>query len=303
MSELQELTFPFKYEPTSLNDMIVSDDTRASLKEVIEKMPNIILCGRPGVGKGTFVNILLKETGYDFLKINASKETSVDMVRTKVEGFATALGFTKYKIVYLNEADWLSINAQKSLLQLMEDVHSHTRFIFTCNYFHKLLEELVSRCQVFNLNSPPAKEIYSHCIKILEKENIEIVNEKPFKKSLVETIRKLYPDIRRTLNSLERSIVNGKIEIVESKGAEEVYSEILKFAKEQDLEEIRKLLRSNPVDYVSLYNYLYENLEVFNSPGDAVLEIGEYLYRDGFVAIKEVNFMTMIVKMIKNGII
>lgn len=291
----------FKYEPTVLSEYIGSEEMKETLQKVIDESPNILLSGPPGVGKGTFVNIYLRETGYDFIKINASMENNIDMVRNKINSFALSLGTTKYKIVYLNEMDYLSPAAQAGLRQLIEDVHEHTRFVMTCNYINKVPAEILSRCQHIEMGKIPAAEILKHCEYILKNENVEIENIQTFKRSLVNTIKTLYPDVRRIINSLEKSVINGKISEINVHSTHELYENILSSMLERDIDSVREILRKNAIEYVSLYQYIFENVDKFKSPGDAIIKIGEYLYRDNFIAIKEINFLTMVVSLIKDG--
>ncbi len=289
----------FKHAPQAFKDMVLSDDMRIILGKVIKERPNIMLVGNAGVGKGTFTNIFLKETGLDYMKLNCSDETSIDAMRTKVKSFATALGITPLKIVVLNEADYLSPNAQAMLRDLMESVQSITRFIIQCNYGNKVIPELQSRCQVIELNGPPMKDIGIHILKILKEENVKVKN----KSAISDVIKKLYPDIRKIINTLQMNTIDGVLDTVKIEEVNEVYSNIFKNMKKGDLDEIRKILRSSAVNYTELYSYLFEQAGEFKSPGDAILLIGEHLYRDGIIAIKEINFLCMIVDMMKRGII
>jgi len=291
--------WPFKYAPRTLNEMIVPSDTRERLAKIIIEKPNILLVGPAGVGKGTFTEIFLKETKLDSMKINCSDQTSIDNVRDNVKSFATALGVSKLKVVIMNEADYLSINAQAMLRDLIESVQRITRFIFMCNYGNRLLPELISRCQVIELGNPPAKDIFGFCLKILEKENIEVMN----KKAIVDTIKKLYPDIRSIINTLQYNTINKTIDLIKIEKSNEIYKEILGQMKVNDLEGIRKNLRTFAINYPELYQYMFDNVDQFKSPGDAIIHIGEHLYRDAIVAIKEINFMHMVVYMLKLGVV
>lgn len=289
----------FKYSPQAFKDMVLSNDMRVILGKVIKERPNIMLVGNAGVGKGTFTNIFLKETGLDYMKLNCSDETSIDAMRTKVKSFATALGITPLKIVVLNEADYLSPNAQAMLRDLMESVQNITRFIIQCNYGNKVIPELQSRCQVIELNGPPMKDIGIHILKILKEEKVKVNN----KSAISDVIKKLYPDIRKMINTLQMNTIDGVLDTVKIEEVNEVYSNIFKSMKKGDLDEIRKILRSNAVNYTELYSYLFEQVGEFKSPGDAILEIGEFLYRSSIIAIQEINFLCMVVGMMKRGIV
>jgi len=277
----------------------LNDVVKPQLKKALVEIPNLMLVGPPGVGKGTFTNIFLRTTKLDYIKLNCSDETSIDAMRTKVKSFATALGTTPMKIVVLNESDHLSDSAQAMLRDLIESVESITRFIFQCNYGHRMIKEIHSRCQVIELNNPPAKEIYRHVMDILKKEKVEVKDNK----AIVHIIKQLYPDVRKIIHTLQLNTIDGKIETIKMDEVQEVHQQILDSILKKDLDEVRKLLRNHSINYPDLYAHLYENVDKFKSPGDAILIIGEHLYRDGLVAIKEINFVTMVVSLLKRGII
>jgi DNA polymerase III delta prime subunit len=291
--------WPFKYSPKTLDEMVVSDEMKEKLKKVIDEKPNILLVGPAGVGKGTFTDIFLRETKLDYIKINCSDQTSVDNVRENVKSFATALGISPLKVVVMNEMDYLSLNAQAMLRALMEDVQKMTRFIFMCNYGNKLMIELISRCQVIELGTPPAKKIFEFVTDILNKENVDVKN----KKVIVDIIKKLYPDIRSIVNTLQYNTMNKVLDSVVIEKSNEVYKNIFDKMKIGDIDGIRKDLRSFSINYPELYQYLFDNVEGSKSPGDFIIAIGEALYRDAIVAIKEINFISFIVKCMKQGIL
>jgi replication factor C small subunit len=292
----------FKHSPDKLDGMILNESVKGKFKKIIKELPNLLIYSTPGQGKGTFVNILLKETGLDHMIINASDETGIDNLRTKVKSFATSLGSTDIKIVVLNEADALSMGqsgAQKMLRQLMEDVHGITRFILLANYEHLIIPEIKSRCQVIEISNPPAKDIFLHCMKILAAERVEVRN----KSAIVSTIKNLYPDIRKIINTIQLNTVDGILDSIAVEKINGVFNIIRESILKGDVDEIRKTLRSNSIDYVELYRYLYDNCDGFKSPGDVIINVGEYMYKDSIVAIKEINFMAMVIKCLKNGYI
>jgi DNA polymerase III delta prime subunit len=291
----------FVYEPTEFDEMILNKEVRVKLNKALDENPNLMLFGRAGVGKGTYAHIYLKHTGYDYLWVNASDETGIDTMRDKVKSFATSLGVTPLKIVVLNEADSLSQGAQgaqKMLKQLIEDVQGITRFIFLTNRIEVMMEELQSRCQVIEINNPPAKEIFLFASKILKSEKIKFE-----KKTLLSIIKKCYPDIRKTVWAIQENSINGKLIGDTIHASEALWKDILDRILARDAEHVRNLLRSNYVDYVALYEYLYNNAGEFNEPGGAILLIGDHLISDSNVAIKEINFMHMIIQMILQKVV
>lgn len=289
----------FKYAPKTLDEMILSDEMRETLKKVIVECPNVLLVGKPGTGKGTFMDILLKTTEYDFMKLNASDENSIDVVRDKVKSFATSLGITDKKVVYLNECDHLSVNAQAAIRDLSESVQKNCRFFFLANYPQKIIDPIKSRCQTITLNDPPKDQLLKFCFKILKEENIEVKN----KSGVVEIIKAHYPDIRQIVNTLQLNCNNGVFDTVKISTTSEVFETIFKNMKDKDVDGIRKILRTESVDYNELYNFLYEKAPESKSPGDFIISIGEYLYRDSFVGIKEINFMAFFFSMMKKGVL
>jgi DNA polymerase III delta prime subunit len=174
---------------------------------VIKELPNLMLFGIDGVGKGFFVDILLAERKLDFMKINASDEGLIEDMREKVKNFAMTMGLTKIKIVYFNEADRLSKPAQDMLLQLIEDVHKITRFIFVGNDITQIIPELRSRCEVVELANPPAEQIDQRCRWILNAEGVTSID----KSALDKIIKEHYPDMRKIINTLKMNVEDGKL--------------------------------------------------------------------------------------------
>ncbi len=294
----------FKYHPTSFDEMILHDSIRPKLKKALEEVPNIILSGSAGVGKGTFVDLLLKSTKCEYMRINGSDETGVDAIRSKVRPFATSVGFSdSINIMYINEAERISINAQDMLLDLMEQVQDITRFVFAVNYHDKLSPELKSRCQFIHYPDPPLKEIAKRCIYILKEEGIEYEVA-----DVVTVCKQTYPDIRHAINTLKENVYDGVLSsdlVITS--TNDLYKELVEIMKTKNPSTVRKFLRSNPIDYTRLYNYLYERIidseddEIFSNDMKAILTITEAAYRDNFMAIKEINFMNAYFTLLKEG--
>lgn len=289
----------FKYEPTEFKNIVLNDDVRNKLEKALIEIPNLMLVGPAGVGKGTFTHVFLKQTGLDYLWVNCSDETSIDNIRTKVKSFATSLGITPLKVVVLNECDYISVPGQAMLRDMMEQVQKITRFILMCNYGHKVIPELQSRCQVVEMGQPPLKDIAKFVVSILKAEKVQVENLE----AVVDVVKKLYPDIRGTINTLQLNTVNKKITNIKLANVNGVYDKILQFSKVADIDGIKKTLRSNTINYTELYQYLFDNVGEFKSPGDGIIEIADAMYRDGIVAIKEINFIGCVLKMLKRGIL
>ncbi len=295
----------YKHNPTTFEELILNDQIKPTLEKALEEIPNLLLIGPPGVGKSAYAKILLTHTGCDYMWINASADRGIDIVRTQIREFGRALGITPIKIIVLNEADQLTPEAEKALKEEIDDIAELTRFVFITNEPHKIdvgYEEgkgpIRSRCQTIEINRPPAKEIFFRLEKILKAEKVTIN-----KVLLKDVIKECYPDIRGMFNSLQMSVVNGIIERVVYSVNEELLSDILSAILKKDVEQIRKLLRSNTVNYKELYNYLFNNAGSFKSPGDSILAIGEAHRWDAMVSIQEINFMYMVFKMIREGAI
>jgi DNA polymerase III delta prime subunit len=299
---IQDL-WSFKYHPTTFKEMILTDQLRERLQNVIKNTPNITLAGSPGIGKGTFVEFYIKKNNFDVKRINGSMHTGIDMVRNEILSFATSAA--ENKLVYINEADRISPHAQDSLDALMEEVQDITRFILVCNEPNRIDDAIVSRCPIIHYDSPPIKLVAQRCIEILKKEKIKFET-----KDVINLVKQTGTDIRHTINTLQLNVFNGKLSSeIKVKSTSFAYEEVFKAMKSNDPGKVRKVLRSNPIDYTKLYEYLYElimksdNDDIFKNDAQAILIISEYFYRDNFVSIKEINFMGMYVKMIMEGIL
>lgn len=290
----------FKYEPKTLETMILNPDIRPKLKKALTEVPNMLLYGSAGIGKGTFTKIFLKETGLISMWLNASDKTGIEFIRNDVKPFVH--GATKnLKVVVLNEADALSSGqsgAQKILRQLMEDTHDISRYIFLANYDQYIIPEIKSRCQVIAIDNPPFNDIAFFAAKILRAENIEYDN-----KILISIVKKCYPDIRKTIWALQENSIDGKLQDSRIFSSEEIFREILDHILVGDLENIRRLLRSNYINYTQLYEFLYENFDKFAAPAPAIMKIGESMRWDPQVANKEIHFMYMICEMYWHNVV
>jgi DNA polymerase III delta prime subunit len=296
---MEQEIWSFKYEPTKLEDMILNETVRKKLEKAVTEKPNIILYGKPGTGKGTFTNIFFNITGCDKLWINASDETSIETIRSKVNPYSHAPS-PGIKYVVFNESEALSSGksgAQKMLKEVIEQVHTKTRFLFMTNEIHNMNSAILSRCMEINLDSPPIGDIGRFMSKILKSENVAFD-----KKVFIDIIKTCYPDIRKTIWTMQENTYDGKLNSSEVYSAEALFAEILKYMLDKDVENLRSAVKNNYINYKQLYEFLFEKAGEFKSPGGAILQIGDHL-RWHPAGNPEINFIHMVFDMMWKKII
>jgi replication factor C small subunit len=299
--DLRKNIWVYKYRPQTFDDIILNEDIKPKLRKALDEIPNLLLYGNSGVGKGCFADIMIQKDNIDHMWVNASDESGIDVFRNKIRPFATAMCLKDLKIIILNECDSMTSGpqgSQKLLRQLMEDTYKLARFLLICNYDGYIIPEIKSRCQVIKVDNPPAKEIGKLCLKILRQENIQFDP-----KVAMEIVKKCYPDIRKTINVLQENSVDGKLVGSSLSASEDIFRKILNLMLEKDLDGVREELKSNYIPYPELYQFLYENAGEFKEPGGAILGIGKHLFQDTTISIKEVNFMTMFVDFIYKKVV
>ncbi len=199
-----------KYRPDTLEGYVGNEHILEKVKIYIqnEDVPHLLLYGQAGTGKTTLAKIITNQIDCDVMYINASDENNVDTVRDKIRGFASSMGFRKWKIIILDESDYLTPNAQAALRNLMETFSKSTRFILTCNYVEKIIDPIQSRCQTFAITPPSKKDVAKRLNEILNQEGVEFEMS-----DLAVIVNSGYPDIRRVLNAAQRQVINGKLVI------------------------------------------------------------------------------------------
>ena len=298
-----------KYRPALLDNYIGNEHLKKQIDRNIEEndLPHYLFYGGAGTGKTTLAKILVKNIDCDYLYINASDETGVDNIRTKIKGFAMtySTAISNIKIVILDECDYMSASAQAALRNLMESYSSHCKFILTCNYKEKVIDPLQSRCQDYELIPPNRAEVGKHCVKVLEQENVEYDIE-----TIATIIDACYPDIRRVINYLQKQSIDGKL----NSGVEELRDSDYKLKliellgdkslnKKDAFVAVRKLLMKNKVrDFTPLFSLMYDRLDKLADKGsqkaDIILLLARYQNMDSLAVDKEINIMAMFVEIL-----
>ena len=292
-----------KYRPNNLDTYIGNEHLKDKVSAYLESgdLPHLLLYGKAGTGKTTLAKILVKNIECDYLYINASDENNVETVRTKVKNFASTMGFKDYKIIILDECDYITPNAQAALRNLMETFSKHCRFILTCNFVERIIDPIQSRCQSFQIIPPSKKEVAIHIHDILLKENV--ISDMNDLKVLIDSG---YPDIRRVINAAQRNVVKGKLKLDTTSIIQNDYKlKLLKILKTQDkknaFKDIRQLLLDNKItDFADLFRLLYDEVDDWGKGhvAECILIIARYELSDGQVPDKEINAMAMLIELL-----
>ena len=294
-----------KYRPKSIDGYVFRDDHQRKQVETWIKdcsIPHLLLSGAAGIGKTTLAKILINDIGiedYDVLEINASRTNSVEDVRDKITNFVQMIPFGPFKVVLLDEADYLSPNAQAALRGVMEEYHSTARFILTCNYPNRIIPAIHSRCQGFHVERTDITEFTARVATILVEEGIEFDLD-----TLDLYVKVAYPDLRKAINLIQQNI-NDKVLASPNKadgGEADWKFDMVTLFKAGKITEARKMLcgkiRSEEMEEV--YRWLYDNLEVFGSEENqdkAILVIKQGLVDHTLVIDAEINLSATLIKL------
>tara|TARA_B000000437_G_scaffold187858_1_gene145209 strand:+ start:266 stop:1183 length:918 start_codon:yes stop_codon:yes gene_type:complete len=292
-----------KHRPKSLDTYIGNEQLKDKVKHYLDSgdLPHLLLFGKAGTGKTTLAKLLVNNIDCDYLYINASDENNVETVRSKVKNFASTMGFKDYKVIILDECDYITPNAQAALRNLMETFSKHCRFILTCNFVERIIDPIQSRCQSFQVIPPNKNDVAKHLHNILTQEGVGYERE-----DLGILVNSGYPDIRRVINGAQRQSIGGKLSIDKQSIVENDYKmKLLEILKTQDkkngFKNIRQLMADSKVtDFADLFRLLYDEVDSYGKGhvADCILIVGKYQLSDSQVVDKEINAMAMIIEIL-----
>jgi replication factor C small subunit len=294
-----------KYRPKTVDGYVFRDDhQRKQIATWIKdkSIPHLLLSGSAGIGKTTLAKVLINEIGiedYDVLEINASRTNSVDDVRDKITNFVQMIPFGPFKVVLLDEADYLSPNAQAALRGVMEEYSQTSRFILTCNYPNRIIPALHSRCQGFHVERTDQTEFTARVATILVEENIEFDLD-----TLDMYVKVAYPDLRKCIQLVQQSSTEGTLESPNKGDAGEAdwKFDMIALFNAGKITEARKMLcgKLRAEEMEEVYRWLYDNLSIFGDEAKqdkAILIIKEGLVDHTLVIDAEINLAAVLVKL------
>ena len=290
-----------KYRPTTLEHYVGNEN----IKEVIQKylnqndIQNFIFYGGAGTGKTTLAKLIVKNLDCDFLYLNASDENGIDTIRDKVKGFASTTSFKGIKVVILDEADFITIQGQAALRNVIETFSRSTRFILTCNYIERIIDPIQSRCQVLKIVPPSKLDTAKHTAWVLDQEEISYETD-----DIKSIVNQYYPDLRKMLNTIQSSTINSKLLLDKDVLVSSNYmlSIIKELSTSKNWKNIRQIIADSGVkDFEELYRFLFDNSSKYASDreGSVAIILNEHLYQANFRIDKEINIMSAISKIIE----
>ena len=294
------------YRPRHIADYVFRDSAqRQQVQAWVDSgsIPHLLFSGAPGVGKTTLAKILIAELGiddYDVLEINASRENSEDTIRDKITGFVQTMPFGEFKVVLLDEADYISPNGQAALRGVMETYHASARFILTCNYPNRVIPALHSRCQGFHIERVDVTEFTARVATVLVTERVE------FDLDTLDTyVKATYPDLRKCLNMCQMNSVSGQLTAPngDEGGAKEWKLDVIKLFKSGRVHDARKLLcaSARPEEMEEIFRWMYDNLDLWSADAEkqdqAIVIIRNGYVNIPMVADQEINLSATLIEL------
>jgi replication factor C small subunit len=295
-----------KYRPKKVSDYVFRDENQKRQVENWIKegsIPHLLLSGSAGIGKTTLAKVLCNELGiedFDVLEINASRDNNVETVRDKIINFVQMIPFGPFKVVLLDEADYLTPNAQAILRGVMETYSNHSRFILTCNYPNRIIPAIHSRCQGFHVEKTDQTEYTARVATILIEEDIE------FDLDVLDTfVKAAYPDLRKCINLVQQSVTDKKLHSPEANdtGISDWKIDMVQLFKARQIQQARKLIcsKAKPEEIEDVFRWMYDNTELFGkdeeSMDSAVIIIKQGLCDHALIADPEINLSATLIKL------
>jgi DNA polymerase III delta prime subunit len=304
---LEEFLWVEAYRPKTVADTILPADLKKVFQQFVdqENIPNLLLTGPAGTGKTTVARAMLEQIGCDYIVVNGSMNGNIDTLRTEITQFASSVSFVGgRKYVILDEADYLNAQStQPALRNFMEEYSKNCGFILTCNFKHRIIEPLHSRCSVIDFKIPKkdlpslASQMMKRVCDILDKESVT------YNKAVVaEVMKKHLPDWRRVLNELQRYSATGAIDTgILTNLSEESMKTLIGYLKDKDFTSMRKWVgESGDTDSTSFFRKLYDTASEYltkNSIPRLVILLAKYQYQAAFVADQEINIIACLTEM------
>ena len=297
-----------KYRPNKLENYVGNKNIKKSISKYLEQndIQNLIFYGPAGTGKTTLAKLIVQNLNCDSIYINASDERGIETIRDKVQSFASVASFKPLKVIILDESDFLTIQAQASLRNIIETFSRTTRFILTCNYVERIIDPLQSRCQVLKIVPPTKKDVAKHLHWICNEESISHeLND------LVPLVNQYYPDLRKCINTIQLSTQDNTLKLdqsvlVSSNYIDKVINALSEGSKHNKIDcynDIRQIIAdANIDDFDELFKALYERASEYlqDKEGTAAILINEHQYKANFRIDKEINTMSLIQNLINN---